>query len=233
MPGSAFDITKPADTDLVRNAPTLFRQDKSTLKLQMEVEHYVLPAALGVPGDTGRHRFPSGLTAGRPSNSPAVPSSIYVNGETGVIEMQDGVGVWFDIASIVPVGAIILWTLNAIPAHYLECNGQAVSRTTYARLFATIATVYGVGDGSTTFNLPNLSGRVPVGVLPADPDFGFMPLTGGAKTHTPSQSARFPPTVTGSPIRLTLTGSPIPVMATRFRSRRISRERRWSMLRRE
>jgi microcystin-dependent protein len=47
---------------------------------------------------------------------------------------------------------------------WLLCNGSAVSRTTYASLFDAIGTAYGAGDGSTTFNLPDLRGRVPVGV---------------------------------------------------------------------
>jgi microcystin-dependent protein len=51
----------------------------------------------------------------------------------------------------------------AAPAGWLLCNGSAVSRTTYAALFAAISTVYGVGDGSTTFNLPDLGGRVTAG----------------------------------------------------------------------
>ena len=54
-------------------------------------------------------------------------------------------------------------TVSTPPAGWLLCNGQAVSRTTYAKLFAAIGTAYGVGDNSTTFNLPDLKGRVPVG----------------------------------------------------------------------
>lgn len=48
-------------------------------------------------------------------------------------------------------------------AAYLLCDGTAVSRTTYAALFAVCGTTYGVGDGTTTFNVPNLKGRVPIG----------------------------------------------------------------------
>ena len=49
------------------------------------------------------------------------------------------------------------------PAGFLFCHGQAVSRTTFARLFAVIGTTFGTGDGSTTFNLPDLRGRVVAG----------------------------------------------------------------------
>lgn len=54
----------------------------------------------------------------------------------------------------IPVGAIMAF--HDVPAGWLQCNGAAVSRTTYAALFAVIGTKYGSGDGSTTFNLPNL-----------------------------------------------------------------------------
>ena len=62
---------------------------------------------------------------------------------------------------------------------YLECNGQAVSRTTYSELFKVIGTTYGSGDGSTTFNLPNLNGKTVIGTSSSHA-FGS---TGGATTH--------------------------------------------------
>lgn len=59
----------------------------------------------------------------------------------------------------IPVGSII-WSANAsVPAGYLLCNGASVGRETYPELFEAIGTTYGDGDGSTTFNLPNLIGR--------------------------------------------------------------------------
>jgi hypothetical protein len=70
------------------------------------------------------------------------------------------------------------------PTGYLLCNGDAISRTTYAALFTVLGTTYGTGDGSTTFNLPNLKGRVPVGFDSTQTEFDAMGETGGAKTHT-------------------------------------------------
>lgn len=61
------------------------------------------------------------------------------------------------------IGEIKLWTTDTAPGRWLLCYGQAVSRTTYAALFAVIGTTYGSGDGSTTFNVPDLRGRVPLG----------------------------------------------------------------------
>lgn len=59
----------------------------------------------------------------------------------------------------VPAGAIMFFGVTSIPDGWLLCNGANVSRTTYANLFAAIGTNFGVGNGSTTFTLPNLSGR--------------------------------------------------------------------------
>ncbi len=53
------------------------------------------------------------------------------------------------------VGVVMAWPMTTVPSGWLECDGSAVSRTTYASLFAVIGTSYGTGDGSTTFNLPN------------------------------------------------------------------------------
>lgn len=62
-----------------------------------------------------------------------------------------------------PVGSMLQYGGNTNPTGWLICNGDPVSRTTYAALFAVLSTSYGTGDGSTTFNLPDLRGRVPVG----------------------------------------------------------------------
>lgn len=59
--------------------------------------------------------------------------------------------------TVLPVSAIILGLASAIPFGYFRCNGQAVSRTTYANLFAAIGTTYGVGNGTTTFNVPTIA----------------------------------------------------------------------------
>lgn len=63
----------------------------------------------------------------------------------------------------VPVGTIIDYGSATPPTGFLECDGTAVSRTTYADLFAVIGTTFGAGDGSTTFDLPDLRGRITIG----------------------------------------------------------------------
>ena len=96
---------------------------------------------------------------------------------------QDGI-----IGRLAPTGVVLPFAGGSIPAGWLLCTGTAVSRTTYAHLFAVIGTTYGVGDGSTTFNIPNMQGRVPAGVNTADSDFVSLNTTGGAKTVTLTSS---------------------------------------------
>ena len=77
------------------------------------------------------------------------------------------------------VGSIIISTSSVIPTGYHVCDGSEISREQYSGLFEVIGTTYGAGDGSTTFNLPNLSGKVAVG-----PTSGLvLGSTGGEATH--------------------------------------------------
>lgn len=77
-------------------------------------------------------------------------------------------------------GSICLFAGSLPPAGFLECDGSAVSRTTYPDLFGIIGTAYGAGDGSTTFNIPDLSGRVVVGSSASY----AIGSAGGEESHT-------------------------------------------------
>lgn len=66
---------------------------------------------------------------------------------------------WQSIIGSVPAGTVIQHAASSAPFGYLKANGAAVSRTTYAALFAAIGTTFGVGDGATTFNVPDLRGE--------------------------------------------------------------------------
>ncbi len=83
-----------------------------------------------------------------------------------------------------PIGAVLEWYSDTIPVNWLLCNGQAISRTDYAELFSLFGTKYGVGDGSTTFNLPDMRGKGPIGEDENDEDFNEIGKTGGEKKHT-------------------------------------------------
>jgi microcystin-dependent protein len=80
----------------------------------------------------------------------------------------------------IPSGTIVPWSDSSIPTGFLECAGAAVSRSTYAALFAIIGTTYGAGNGSTTFNVPDLQDNVAVGKSGTK----NLASTGGANTVT-------------------------------------------------
>lgn len=83
----------------------------------------------------------------------------------------------------VPTGGIIAYGAASAPTGFLLCDGSLVSRATYADLFGVISTTYGAGNGSTTFGLPNLVGRFPLGVA-ASGTGSTLGGTGGAIDHT-------------------------------------------------
>lgn len=68
------------------------------------------------------------------------------------------------VNNLVPIGTMMIWPTDTLPsANWLLCDGTAVSRTTYADLFTAVGTTYGSGNGTTTFNIPDMRRRVPVG----------------------------------------------------------------------
>ena len=94
------------------------------------------------------------------------------------------------VAPLLPAGSIIAWPAGAVPSGWLACDGTAVSRTTYAALFAVLSTDYGVGDGSTTFNLPDTSDRTIIGQGTNNGRASqFGALAAASKTTTDSGSA--------------------------------------------
>jgi microcystin-dependent protein len=75
---------------------------------------------------------------------------------------------------------IYMFAGNQVPNGYLECDGTAVSRDTYSELFSAIGTIFGAGDGSTTFNLPDLSGKIAIGSSQSH----VLGSSGGSETVT-------------------------------------------------
>jgi len=80
----------------------------------------------------------------------------------------------------IPTATIVPWSSSSVPTGFLECNGQAVSRSTYSALFAIIASTYGGGDGASTFNVPDLQDNVAMGKSGTK----ALASTGGANTVT-------------------------------------------------
>jgi microcystin-dependent protein len=103
----------------------------------------------------------------------------YVDGVTSNIQTQ------FNNLVTIPAGVITQFGGSTAPTGWVLCDGTAYSRTvTYNNLFTAVGTTYGGGDGSTTFNVPNLKGRVPVGRDASQSEFDTLAETGGLKEVT-------------------------------------------------
>ena len=104
--------------------------------------------------------------------SPTEGMVVYL-ADTNFIQVYTG-SVWSNVidsggtpaGGTMPIGTLLPYAGTTSPDTnvYLLCDGQAVSRTTYADLFTVVSTTFGVGDGSTTFNVPDLRGRIPMGL---------------------------------------------------------------------
>ena len=130
------------------------------------------------------------------STRPTAPYTGQMIFETDTFSLKFWTGSAWQGAVSAPAGAIEAYAGSTAPTGWLLAYGQAVSRTTYADLFTVLSTTYGIGDGSTTFNLPDMRGRVGAGkddmggtaasrltstVLTASNTLG---ATGGTQTHT-------------------------------------------------
>jgi microcystin-dependent protein len=155
---SEFDSTPANNTDIdsiniaegcapsgINNA---IRELMSQLKDQQtgaSGDNFTVGGNLAVTGTATFTGVPSGPTAATGTNTTQLASTAFV------------------LANSNPVGGLIMWSTATAPTGWLLCAGAAVSRSTYAALFAVIGTTFGVGDGSTTFNLPNYTNRMPYG----------------------------------------------------------------------
>lgn len=152
---------------------------------------------------TGLINFNVGLTSTSGAFSGSLTSSIpitYPDNSTKVATTAYVTTAMTAVSGVLS-GSIHSYAGNTIPSGYLLCNGQAVSRTTYATLFTAIGTIYGVGDGTTTFNVPNLIGKY------------IQHFTGSANTAVGANSvslttANLPQTTN----TLTQVGSAIPIV---------------------
>tara|TARA_B100000963_G_scaffold350249_1_gene360286 strand:+ start:1317 stop:1949 length:633 start_codon:yes stop_codon:yes gene_type:complete len=124
-------------------------------------------------------QFRRGTTSQNNSFTGAV-GELSIDTDTENIRIHDGSSAGG--AEIVPAGTIVAFGNTTAPTGWVACNDAAISRTTFARLFAVIGTSFGVGDGSGNFNVPDLRDRVPLG-------FGSNHTSMGAITSAAAASA--------------------------------------------
>lgn len=143
---------------------------------------------------TGTSAKATNDSSGNNINSTYVKSVTY-SGHTVTVTKGNGTTSTFNTAdtNYMPTGTVLPFAGNTIPNGYLLCDGSAVSRSTYANLFNVIGTLYGAGDGSTTFNLPNLVERF---------------VEGGSSSGEVKNAGL--PNITGeiSPLNYQITGKP-------------------------
>lgn len=157
-----------------------------------------LPSAVNCAGS--RYRF----IGADSSSQQAINASVkYPDGRTAssislqndeIVELISNGALWLVLnrqtpQTAIPVGTILLFSGGLIPDGWKSCDGSAISRVSYASLFAVISTLYGVGDGSTTFNLPDTSGCYPVGVgVGGGNPSRIIATKGGSSDHTTTGS---------------------------------------------
>lgn len=196
IPTVALDEGTPAGSDKVREGDNRIIEYKTQVREIMEVDHE-FPSS-GQSATAGQHKqltLQEQADLGTGAAGATILGSQTESGKgelTYTDEDDNDVAITKDGALALPSGVVLPWggTIAGIPTGYLFCNGQAVSRTTYATLFAAIGTVHGVGDGSTTFNVPDLRDVSIMGAkqdsssVPKTNVSGSLTVTGGAATHT-------------------------------------------------
>lgn len=122
--------------------------------------------SMALQASTGVSITGGSISSGVAIDAAALTSGLVAQGRLGSGSGGAGLKVLHDDQTFkisVPVGVGFIWFTNSAPTGYLMCDGSAVSRTTYADLFTLWGTFFGVGDGSTTFNVPDLRQRYPLG----------------------------------------------------------------------
>jgi microcystin-dependent protein len=171
-----FNVNVPANTDIAANFPTLDRSDKATLLtwLTQQQNNYGINQVLTLVliNQTTNTTYGAGLTGGVGGQPIPGPGAIQLYYDAD-FTLKQSAGDLVALNSTLgpeyvgnPPGTIIAYAGNTTPDGYLFCDGAPISRTTYARLFTAIGTLWGGGDGTTTFNVPDLQSRTLFGYDP-------------------------------------------------------------------
>jgi microcystin-dependent protein len=194
-----INIALPGDSDIVSQHPVNARAFRDIVESWLLVNH----------NNLGQHQIVEMPWIAAQTNGVASLTKFYVdtNGELHGVDTVNG-----DFLIGAKVGQVS-WTaaLTADPGH-LVADGSAVSRTTFARLFNRIGTTHGAGDGSTTFNVPQVIGRAIIGVDPSGTNvagFGTVGARGGVAVELMSRSQlpNVSPVFSGSPTAVSVTST--------------------------
>lgn len=176
-------------------------------------------AASGIGIEAGRHDsqdndFETGINSClNKDGSNAATGNINLNGNK-IVSLASGTSNTdatnvAQLNALIPAGSVITTAASAAPTGWLLCDGAAVSRTTYATLFAAISTTYGVGDGATTFNVPDLRRRTPTGVGASDTIGNTDGVAYASRSATQAHTvpAHYHGMGTGADLNITSSGS--------------------------
>jgi microcystin-dependent protein len=112
---------------------------------------------------TGANQVPTNADLGKLAYQDAIANGTGTAGQVLQSGGATGSPAWADAGGGVPAGSVIYHAANSAPTGFIKANGAAVSRSTYSDLFTAIGTTFGAGDGSSTFNVPDLRGEFPRG----------------------------------------------------------------------
>jgi len=190
VPTKPWEATKPAGSDSFRDGDNKIRDFKEAVRERLSYEHEFEPAGIDAEG-TGLHKEGSAriTRSAPPAPTDVLDGRLWYDSTNKKMYIADGATfAEIDLAGMTtlftPSGIIQMFGGAAAPSGWLICDGSAVSRTTYAALFAIIGTTFGIGNGSTTFNIPDMRGRSPIGVgQGAGLTNRVLGATIGAETH--------------------------------------------------
>ncbi|KKU11185.1 MAG: Tail Collar domain protein [Parcubacteria group bacterium GW2011_GWF1_45_5] len=112
-------------------------------------------------------------------------AKLYAKSSDSKLYYLNDSGTEIELGGGLPIGAVSFYASSTAPSGWLKCDGSAVNRATYANLFSVIGTIYGAGNGSTTFNVPDMRGRNPIGFgQGSELTNRLMSATSGEELHT-------------------------------------------------
>lgn len=171
-------VPRDQDDNIIQEGRLVLEDNSSD---NFEIIHYTSADTLGVyVADVATDRNQDGNSSGTHPRNARVRMNITAQ---DMREIRDYSKTIADQYSALPTGTVLPYAGSTAPSLFLIADGTAVSRSDYADLFGVIGTTYGAGDGTLTFNLPDLRGRVAVGRDPSQTEFDILNDKGGEKTH--------------------------------------------------